>query len=80
MPRYFFHIHDGEDQPDTEGVELPGPAEARAEAVVATGEALKDLEGAFWQAAGVEWRMTVTDWQGNSVCVISVTGARPPLG
>jgi len=33
MARYFFHVHDGEDRPDDEGVELPGPEEARAEAV-----------------------------------------------
>jgi hypothetical protein len=78
MARYFFHVHDGEDRPDDEGVELPGPEEARAEAVVATGEALRDLEGAFWDG-GKEWRMTVTDSKGNTMCVLRITGASRPL-
>ena len=77
MPRYFFHVHDGVDQPDTEGVEFPSPEEARAQAVTATGEALRDLDGAFWDGDR-EWRMTVTDWQHNTVCVVRVTGARRP--
>ena len=45
MPRYFFHVDDGRDIPDQEGVELAGPDEARAQAVIACGEALKDLYG-----------------------------------
>jgi hypothetical protein len=49
MPRYFFHVHDGVDQPDTEGVEFPSPEDARTEAVTAMGEALRDLDGAFWR-------------------------------
>ena len=48
MPRYFFHVHDGKDIPDHDGVELSGPEEARSQAVSATGEALKDLGGEFW--------------------------------
>jgi hypothetical protein len=48
MPRYFFHVHDCVDQLDTEGVELLDPREARAQAVIATGEALRDLDGALW--------------------------------
>src|SRR5215204_617911 len=33
VPRYFFHVHDGEDLLDREGVELPGPVEAREQAI-----------------------------------------------
>jgi hypothetical protein len=78
VPRYFFHVTRRRSRRDEEGVELPGPEEARAEAVVATGEALRDLGGAFW-AGGEEWRMTVTDWRGSPVCVLRVAGARQPL-
>ena len=79
MPRYFFHIHDGVDQADQEGVELSGPDEARAQAVKATGEALRDLGRAFWDNDVEEWRMRVADWQGNPVCVLKVTGTLQPL-
>ena len=58
VPRYFFHVHDGVDQPDNEGVEFPSAEEARAQAVTATGEALRDLDGTFWDG-DKEWRMTV---------------------
>jgi hypothetical protein len=34
MPRYFFHIHDGESMPDNDGIEMPNADEACAQAVV----------------------------------------------
>lgn len=74
MPRYFFHIHDGEDWPDPEGTELPSPDEARSQAVVVCGEMLKDLEGKFWNDH--EWQMEVKDWHGATVCVLNVHGMR----
>ena len=43
VPRYFFHVHDGRDMPDDVGTVLKGPEEARALAVTAAGEALRDL-------------------------------------
>ena len=57
MPRYFFHVHDGTEVPDQDGVELVDTNEARVQAVIASGEALKDLKGAFWKEG--EWRMRV---------------------
>jgi hypothetical protein len=77
VPRYFFHVHDGVDQPDNEGVEFPSAEEARAQAVTAMGEALRDLDGAFWDGDR-EWRMTVNDSHGNTVCVLRVSGAYRP--
>ena len=74
MPRYFFHIHDGQDLPDEDGTELASPEEARNQGVIACGEMLKDLKGAFWDSA--EWTMTVKDWQGNVVCELKVFGRR----
>ncbi len=72
MPRYFFHIHDGEERPDRDGVELTGPDQAREQAVVACGEALKDLDGEFWDSR--EWRMLVVDEKGATVCVLTLSG------
>ena len=74
MPRYFFHVYNGDDIPDLEGVELPGPEEARNTAVTACGEALKDLDGEFWQFR--EWRMLVQDWQGRVICELKFHGKR----
>lgn len=74
MPRYFFHVHDGKDIPDHDGVELSGPEEARSQAVIATGEALKDLDGEFWESE--VWTMTVKDQQGKIVCELKFSGTR----
>jgi hypothetical protein len=41
VPRYFFHVHDGHDLLDREGVELPGPAEAREQAIATAGEMIR---------------------------------------
>ena len=57
MPRYFFHVIDGKEMLDTVGTVLAGEAEARAEAIVVSGEMLKDLGGAFWNHG--EWQVRV---------------------
>jgi hypothetical protein len=72
VPRFFFHFHDGTDQPDRDGIELPDARAARNEAVVFMGEKLKDLDGDFWPEG--EWSMRVEDETGASVCVIRVAG------
>jgi hypothetical protein len=69
MPRYFFHARDSSEFIDRDGVELPGPGEARVQAVVAAGEALKDLDGEFWD--GTDWRMWVTDESGATGCKLT---------
>jgi hypothetical protein len=75
MPRYFFHVHDGKDTPDVEGTELSSPQEARDKAVIACGEALKDLDGDFWESR--EWTMTVKDWRGSVLCELKFSGKVP---
>jgi hypothetical protein len=72
MTRYFFHFHDGTDQPDLTGTELPGSNEARSQAVVFMGEKLKDLDGDFWPEG--EWSIRVVDEAGATVCAIRVSG------
>lgn len=64
MPRYFFHLQDGTDIPDTEGTELAGTAQARAQAIAA-GEMIKHQGDVVWD--GSEWRMHVVDEAGTPV-------------
>jgi hypothetical protein len=73
MPRYFFHVRDSSEHIDEDGVELPSLDEARSQAVVAAGEALRDLDGKFWN--GEDWRMWVNDETGATVCTLRFTTA-----
>jgi hypothetical protein len=67
MPRYFFHV-DGQEIIDHDGTELAGVEEARTEAVVVSGEMLKDHGRKFWNNG--EWRPHVTDEAGQTVCAL----------
>src|SRR3954451_1880715 len=51
------------------GTVLTGEAEARAEAIVVSGEMLKDLGGAFWNHG--EWQVRVEHETGNKVCALT---------
>jgi hypothetical protein len=72
MGRYFFHFHDGTDQPDHTGTELASAQAARDAAVVFMGEKLRELDGGFWPEG--EWSIRVLDETGTAVCTIRVTG------
>jgi hypothetical protein len=72
MPLFFFHDTDEIAHRATEGVRFRDPDQARAVAVRAAGEHLKDIDGQFWN--GPEWRMHVTDEKGATVCVLTVRG------
>lgn len=76
MPRYFFHVHDGQDFPDLDGTELDGPEQARKQAVTAAGEARKDSGLKFWNHG--EWRMHVVDESGATVCALSFSAEQSP--
>ena len=75
MPRYFFHVHDGSERPDTEGTDLAGMGQVRSEAVRLTGEILRDMGGRFWWLP--EWRLTVTDETGAEVLGLRVSANEP---
>jgi len=68
MPRYFFHIIDGQEFIDTEGTVLAGLEEARTEAVVLSGALLKDAGRKFWNNG--EWRLNVAGEAGETVCAL----------
>ncbi len=74
MPRYFFHIHDGQDYPDAEGTELPDLQAARVEAFRTSGELLRGHEGSaeFW--SGDDWTMNVMDEGGRPVFTLRFSG------
>jgi hypothetical protein len=60
VPRYFFHVTDGENYPDLQGTVLEKKdAAARTEAVRFSGQLLNDTPDKFW--SGEEWKMRVTD-------------------
>ena len=73
----FFHVIDGKEMLDTVGTVLAGVAKARAEAIVVSGEMLKDLGGAFWN--NVEWQVRVEDEAGNKVCALTFSADRQHL-
>lgn len=61
MPRYFFHVKDGEEFPDLQGTVLEDHRAARTEAVRFSGDLLRASPEKFW--SGQEWTMRVTDDQ-----------------
>jgi hypothetical protein len=74
VPRFFFHVRDGKDLPDTEGSELPDLDAIRTEAIRASGEMLRDSKGRaeFW--SGDDWAMTVMDDKGGMVLTLRFAG------
>jgi hypothetical protein len=71
MPRYFFHIHNGQEIPDECGTVFPGVKEAREEAVKTAGELLRGDGRDFWE--GPDWTMRVTDATGVPVFTIKIS-------
>jgi hypothetical protein len=74
MPRYFFHVIDGVEMLDTEGTVLASVDEARTEAIVVSGQMLKDLGGRFW--GNGQWQVRVEDEAGNKVCALTFSADR----
>lgn len=62
MPRYFFHVENGESHTDAEGMELSGLDSAREHAVSYFAELLRDSAKSFWDKG--DWLMRVTDERG----------------
>jgi hypothetical protein len=66
MPRYYFHITNRQERLDNpKGMDLPGNAAARQEAVVLAGELRHGnvMPGRSWQG----WFVTVVDQHGHEV-------------
>ncbi len=71
MPRYFFHVHDGSSTRDHEGTELPDIFAAQEEAILLSGELLREMGGKFWN--GEEWSLEVTDEAGRILFTLRFT-------
>jgi hypothetical protein len=72
MPRYYFDI--ASERPDATGVELPDRTKARAEAIRAAGEILRDIDGAL---STREWAMTVRDESGAVILQLRFVVTQP---
>ena len=59
MPRYFFHVVDGDFIPDAEGVECESSEQLKDQAVRITGEMLLDQGASIWTTRHLD--MFVTD-------------------
>lgn len=70
MPHFYFHIFDGRDRLDQDGVDLPDVAAARLEAVRLSGLALS--EDASRLVRRERWTLDVTDWHGRVVYHVAV--------
>ena len=78
MPRYFFHVKDGETSLDHEGVVLASAEEARAQALEMMGEILRDGGRNHW--TDESWRMHVMDDDGETVCRLTFDSDRRLTG
>jgi hypothetical protein len=71
-PPEIFHVQDGRPAPDEEGVDLPDTEAARAEAIRASGEMLRDCRSDHWD--GREGRRVVADQYGRNVFTLRISG------
>jgi hypothetical protein len=78
MPRYFFHVEDGTNHLDEEGMELGGIDAARTHAVCYFAELLRDAPRSFW--AHDDWMMRVTDETGLIFFTLHFTATNAAAG
>jgi hypothetical protein len=76
MARYYFNTQNDEAVTDGEGVELPGGEDAEIEAVVLTGELLREHAREFWKTGS--FTVTVTDDNGLALFAIITEAVRAP--
>ncbi len=76
MARFYFNTQDGEAVTDGEGVELADGADAEVEAVILTGELLREHAREFWKTGS--FTVTVTDDHGLALFTIITEGIRAP--
>ena len=66
MPKFHFHVVDGQPIINGDPAEMRDAHEARVEAIRLSGALLQDHANKFWEHP--EWRMWVTDEAGETVC------------
>jgi len=78
MPRYFFHVQDGEEFIDLQGTELADMEAARLEAVRFAAALLRDKADTFWQSS--EWRLRVANEVNLTLFDLTFFGTMAPAG
>jgi len=78
MPRYFFHVVNGEFLPDTEGHECASDEEVKAVAAEAAGAMIREQGFALWKTGS--WFMFVCDEKNQTLLklqfdAVDLTGA-----
>ena len=72
MPRYFFHIADGDAFHDEEGTDLPDALAARKEGTRVAAAWLRDHPNDIW--ADGDLTVTVQDHRGLTLFLVTVSG------
>lgn len=72
MPRYFFHVHDGDRFTDLQGTVLDGVAAAKQEASRFAADLFKDRSERFWDES--EWVMQVAGEDGRVIAELRFSG------
>jgi len=68
VPRYFFHITDGQAYRDDIGTELPSLEEARREARATFGDLMRNRDQ--WKTD--EWQVAISDVEGRTLLTLNV--------
>lgn len=78
MPRYFFHVQDGEQFADLQGTVLADTEAAKREASRFASALLMDHTERFWDQT--EWVMRVTDEGGSQIAELRFCGTASKVG
>jgi hypothetical protein len=74
MPRYYFHLTDGEQVLDNhQGIDLPGNAAARTDAVALARDLKHGSTMGGWDWTG--WFVAIVDEQGNKIDEVPIADA-----
>jgi hypothetical protein len=71
MPRFFFHVVNGEFMPDHDGMECPTLDDVKAQAVRAAGEMIHEQGLSVWTTG--HWDMFVCDEQNKTHLKLAFT-------
>lgn len=78
VPRFYFHTETDVRITDEEGMEFPGYAEARREAIRTCGQMMQDAPEVFWGSR--PWNVSVTNADGLILWEIYVDGQTSAAG
>ncbi len=76
MPRYYFHVTDGEYAADDRGEDLSNVTAAKCHAVKYAGELICEAHERFWDRG--DWNMTVTNDAQLTLFTLTLVGFEAP--